>query len=624
MQIWENYKTEKKERRKIYKSMSILWRRTGSAALATILLYKMATALLMVPLTDAIWSIAVSLSSNKFITTDRIGNLFLSPFLLIGLFLIALIAAIWNTYEFSILFHTLQAAADGKKCKILTLLKESLLDIRHAARPSGWPMLLYSTILLPFTNFFLTSTYLRRLAVPEYIMEVIRKNTPLLIIYEIIFLAGVVLAIFFAILIPIFILEKKEFSVAAKRSTLFIKKDFFKYTWMLFCCNIRNFVRIGLAMLPVFLLSIVAAVFIGQDSKELLLSICTAQQAILFPALSFILEALCTLAACTLIYILYQKSLTGSLPAFEKRPEGRRYKTSGKLIVACFTLGVIGITSIVAAGLYMLPNTADLINEINPFSHPTITCHRGYSSIAPENTLPAFQAAIDFRADYVELDVQMTSDGVIMVSHDQSLKRCTGIDKQICDMTYEEVRKLDAGSFFSSKYAGTKIPTLQEVIDLCKGKIKMNIEIKDSEESPNLEAETARLIRENDITDEVCVTALNYNSLEKIKEADPEIRTGYILAIGIGNYYELPAADFFSVETTFITTDMVSSIHLLGKTVSAWTVDREYDASTLCNKRVDDLITGDPEMVKDVIESNDLYSNFLLLMQRIVQAAKRG
>ena len=619
VQIWENCNAARKERKEIYKSMAILWRRTGSAALATILLYKLATSLLLFPLMNTIWQIAVNLSSNKFITTDRIGNLFLSPFLLIAILLNALIAAFWNTYEFSILFHTLQAAADGRRCKIMSLLKESLLDIRHALCPSGWPMLLYSAILLPFTNFFLTSTYLRQLAVPEYIMEVIRKNTLLFAVYGIIFLAGVIVSIFLTLLIPIFILEKKKFSEAATRSKLFIGKHFIKYTWMLFCCNIRNFVRIGLAILPLFLLSIVAAVFIGRDSRELLLSICTAQQAILFPAFSFILEVLCTLAACTLIYILYQESLTGSLPVFEKRPEGHQYKTSGKLIVALFTLGVIGITSLVAVGIYILPDTEELVNEINPFSHPTITCHRGYSSIAPENTLPAFQAAIDFGADYVELDVQMTSDGVVMVSHDPSLVRCTGVDKEICDMTYEEVRELDAGSSFSQKYAGTKIPTLQEVIDLCKGKIKMNIEIKGSKKSTNLEAEVARLIRENNIIDDVCVTALSYNSLEKIKEADSEIRTGYILAVGIGNYYELPAADFFSVETTFISTDMVSSIHLLGKTVSAWTVDREEDASTLCSKRVDDLITGDPEMVKAVIESNDLYINFLLQLREVVK-----
>ncbi len=226
---------------------------------------------------------------------------------------------------------------------------------------------------------------------------------------------------------------------------------------------------------------------------------------------------------------------------------------------------------------------------------------------------------MDVGADCIELDVQMTKDGVVVVSHDPTLQRCTGVNRRICDMTFEEVRALDAGSFFDAKFAGTKIPTLQEVIDLCKGKIKLNIEIKNNAATPELEAEVARLITENDILDEACVTCLSYHSLEKVKEANPAVRTGYILAFGIGNYYELPAADFFSVETTFITSSMVTRIHLLGKTVSAWTVDRSEDVTTLQEKQVDDLITGDPEMVRETLESNDLYNSFLQTLQEMYQ-----
>ena len=124
-----NRQSAKKERKEIYESMSILLRHTNTTALATILLYKVATALLLVPLMHIIWQVAVDLSSNKFITTDSMGSLFLSPFLLLGILLIALVAAFWNMYQFSILFHILQTQADGQRCHIKTLLKESLLDI---------------------------------------------------------------------------------------------------------------------------------------------------------------------------------------------------------------------------------------------------------------------------------------------------------------------------------------------------------------------------------------------------------------------------------------------------------------------------------------------------------------
>lgn len=620
MQIWTKYRNAKQKRKSAYRAAAQLWKRTGSAALAALFLYKAITVLLMAPLLQGIWAASVALSSNKFITTDRVGKLFLSPSLLIGILLIALFTAFWNIYEFSILFHALQKGMNGEKCRLRRLIKESFLDIRHVLRPSGWPVLLYSAILLPFTNFFLTSTYLKKLAVPEYIMEVIRKNPLYFGVYEVIFLVGLAFSILLTLMLPIFILEKKGFSEAAGRSLRFTRKRVFLYIWTISYSNIRVFFRIGLRMLPLVLFGVLAALFAGCNNRELLLVIGTAQQAIFFPALTFILEALTTLAACALVYVFYQESLTGSLPVLEKKPDGKKYQTNGKLFVSLVIIGIFCTTALTAAGLWSLQDVGKVVEELNPFKKPTITCHRGYSAVAPENTLPAFQAAIDFGADCVELDVQMTADGVIMVSHDPSLKRCTGVDRRICDMTYDEVRQLDAGSSFSSAYAGTQIPTLQEVIDLCKGKIRMNIEIKDNAKTPELEAETARLIWENGITDEVCVTALSYHSLEKIKAADPQIRTGYILAVGIGNYYELPDADFFSVETTFITAGMVSSIHLTGKTVSAWTVDREEDVKVLCNKRVDDLITGDPEMVKYVLDNSDLYNNMLLIFQEIIQA----
>ncbi len=614
MQAWKN---GKKERKETYRTAAKLWRRTESAALAAVLLYKMATVLLLAPLSHGIWALALLLSPSKFITTDQMTKLFLSPSLLAGGLLIALLNAFWNLYEFSLLFHALQKGLRGEKCRIRSLLRESLMDIRHALQPGGWPILLYSAVLIPFTNFFLTSTYLQKLAVPEYIMEVIRDNPLYFGFYELLFLAGLVLSILLLFLLPRFILEQKSFSEAAGESIRSVRKRFLPYTWMLFRYNARIALRLGILTLCCGILNIAAAFLIGRNDTTLLTCIGTAQQAIWFPALAFMLEALSALAACSLILVLLEKNDAGALPTLEIPPERKRYPTNGKLLLFLVSLGVTGATALTALGLWQLPQLGDAAETLNPFRKPSITCHRGYSAAAPENTLPAFQAAIDFGADCVELDVQMTKDGVVMVSHDPTLQRCTGINRKICDMRYAEVRALDAGSFFNASFAGTKIPTLQEVIDLCKGKIRMNIEIKNNAATPELEAEVARLLTENDVLDEACVTSLSYHSLEKVKEANPAVRTGYILAFGIGNYYELPAADFFSVETTFITASMVSRIHLLGKTVSAWTVDRSEDVTALQQKQVDDLITGDPEMVRAALGESDLYNNFLLALQKI-------
>ena len=143
---------------------------------------------------------------------------------------------------------------------------------------------------------------------------------------------------------------------------------------------------------------------------------------------------------------------------------------------------------------------------------PIVTAHRGYSTAAPENTLPAFQLAIDHHSDRAELDVQMTKDGVVMVTHDTSLRRCTGRNANIYDLTFAQVRELDAGRWFSARYAGTQIPTLEEVLDLCKGKIQLNIEIKPNAATPELEAETVRIIREKGFEKDCVITSQSYET----------------------------------------------------------------------------------------------------------------
>ena len=205
-----------------------------------------------------------------------------------------------------------------------------------------------------------------------------------------------------------------------------------------------------------------------------------------------------------------------------------------------------------------------------------------------------------------------------MVTHDTSLRRCTGRNANIYDLTFAQVRELDAGRWFSARYAGTQIPTLEEVLDLCKGKIQLNIEIKPNAATPELDAETVRIIRKKGFEKDCVITSQSYETLCKVKELDPEIETGYILALGVGTYYDLPAADFFSVESTFITSGMVQQIHLRGKTVSAWTVNRAEDARDLLSLGVDDVITDKPEMVQDLLnEDADLDRNLVLMRDRL-------
>ena len=133
--------------------------------------------------------------------------------------------------------------------------------------------------------------------------------------------------------------------------------------------------------------------------------------------------------------------------------------------------------------------------------------------------------------------------------------------------------------------------------------MKLNIEIKGA--TPTLEQETVRIIQENDFGDQCILTSLRYDALEKVKALDPTLKTGYIMAMGVGNYYDLAAADIFSVESTFVTADMVGALHLRGKQVHAWTIDEPANAKRMVRLGVDNLITGEPEMVHEVIQKSE-------------------
>ena len=335
------------------------------------------------------------------------------------------------------------------------------------------------------------------------------------------------------------------------------------------------------------------------------------------PFFGFLLDCKVTTAQCTIIAFLYD--CCRDCPP-EELPEGKPHRFGGWPLLTAAVAGVTLATGLMAVYLYALPQDDALLTAVGGVT-PLVTFHRGDCTVAPENTLPAFRSAILKGGDRIELDVQMTSDGVVVVTHDSNLKRCTGKNAKVYDLTYAEVAQLDAGRWFSSRFADTRIPTLEQVLQLCRGRIGLNVEIKPSAATPALEAETVRLLREYGFDSSNCViTSQSYETLHKVKALAPEYPTGYILALGVGNYYDLPDADFFSVETTFITSGMVNAVHLRGKTVSAWTIDREKVATHMLELGVDDLITDKPDMVQDLLARNQQVDDSLIDFRDLLNA----
>ena len=157
---------------------------------------------------------------------------------------------------------------------------------------------------------------------------------------------------------------------------------------------------------------------------------------------------------------------------------------------------------------------------------PMVVAHRGYSSVFPENTLAAFAGALDIGVDYIELDVQMTKDGQLVVFHDDDLKRITGAEGAVRDYTLAELGALDAGSWFSSSFAGERIPTLEEALALIEqGQCGVYLELKDIGETPGFEESVLAAAGQCGMTDRCVFASFRYDNLERLKELNPEILT---------------------------------------------------------------------------------------------------
>jgi glycerophosphoryl diester phosphodiesterase len=222
--------------------------------------------------------------------------------------------------------------------------------------------------------------------------------------------------------------------------------------------------------------------------------------------------------------------------------------------------------------------------------------HRGLARRAPENTLGAFRAAIEVGADFAELDVQETADGVVVVLHDRDLMRMAGDSRRIADITFAEARKLDLGRHSGPELAGERIPALAEVIALARGKIKLQIELKYYGRDRGLARKVADLIRREAFEDQCEITSLDEDGLRKARAANPRLKTVALVTYALGHPERLDV-DGLSVNTQVLSDRLISAARRRDKSLYAWTVDDPREMVRLIERGVGGLVTNAPDVV---------------------------
>ena len=213
---------------------------------------------------------------------------------------------------------------------------------------------------------------------------------------------------------------------------------------------------------------------------------------------------------------------------------------------------------------------------ISPAAPFMAIAHRGASSYAPENTFAAFDLAIRMGARHIELDVEATKDGHIVVIHDDAVDRTTDGSGLVTSHTLAVLKALDAGSWFGAAFAGERIPVFDEVLTRYKGRVHIHTEIKGR--STYLSQRTADLVRQHGMVDQVTITSFQKARLDEIRAYAPELAAGWLLgevtdavlaqARDIGLRQICPRANT-------VTAELVSRLHAAGFEVRAWGVATE-------------------------------------------------
>ncbi len=600
--IFKKWKEKRRKKKRL--------RRPTSTIILFLLLYKGIFSLAVVPAGRFLWTQALLHSRTQFISNSNLTDVLCSPLIWLALMVIAVGYMFWNLMEISAVLICLECAYHNKKIGLFALLRRAALNIRHIYKPKNLPLLVFAAVIVPFTNTFLTSDMISQIVVPAYIMEVIQDQPVYLALYTAAFAALFFWVMEWMFVFHYFVLEQCDLPEAARRSIHLVRGRRIKSTVKLVLNNLWHVITAIFYLFVTLMLIVIILVWLGGEEGAWTEAFGLILQYAFYPVMVFFVNCVVNFAQYAYLTLMFHryKNQDGE-PCSECAPEAvprKRITGHGLIAAAMYGLGVflcVGTTLLVTAA----EGEEILTKALDP-GRVEITSHRGYSAVAPENTIPAFQAAIDSGVTgYAELDVQQTSDGVVVLTHDTSLKRCTGVNVNVTDITYEELKKLDASKGYTGedreKFIGTPIPTLDEVIKFCKGKIKLNIEIKGT--TPTLADETVRIIRENGFEDECIISSLQYDALERVKELAPELKCGYIMAMGAGLYYDLPAADFFSIETMFITPAMISELHTRGKEVHAWTVDTDDDVKRMRRLGVDNVITGRPVETARILDEEE-------------------
>lgn len=567
-----------------------LWRGCWKTLFLFEILYRLFTTYLMFPACKWLFNSCLRITRIYYLSAETLVRFLTNPIMLACCAILFLFFSLTAILEISCLITCLHAS-DSRMLGIFQLIQEGLRDTMRCLRPRNWVLLLLTALLLPITQLPSSTSPLRLIHLPWSSLAGYALRFPYVLIT--IAYAACALAFFGLAMCAYhrFVLEDTSASSALRGALRMNRGQRLRrlaelLCWMIVACS----VIFGASAL----LSKVINQIIAWVTNDL-----NTQYHIRLPfstILSFGKNSLPFMACYAYISAVYDSAKRAAgeplpVPAIPHRRNAQRFNAMIFYITAALCVLCLVLYDALLRPLLVRYDALEFVS-----SRPTLViAHRGYFKDTDENTIEAFEAAIGLGVDYVELDVQQTADGVVIVNHDNTFRRVFGVNRKVWEMTYSEVREL------SAKESGVCPPTLHEVLTLCNPQANLLIELKNNGHNPDLAQTVYDILTEYDCFDRCIIQSTSYRMLRQFKQLAPEVRCGYILSFALGEYASLDAADFFSVDYSFVNESMVNAIHRLGKDLYVWTINDEPRMSKLIAMNVDGIITDEAPLAKTLL-----------------------
>ena len=574
--------------------------------------FTVSTAMIFVPVIINAMKFSFEHTGITFVTSGNIAKIIINP-LMISVLAAGFFGCIFLLfYEVCCITICFEQSVDGKKSTIKSMLTFGYIKLKLMIRKYKFKNFLVLAGLFLLYYFYLISILYWKIDIVKVAVRYCFRGNALVAAVSVLLASEIIITA----LIMCGMGKNSIGNVRSKPSGK-IKMVFLRMSHAILCVVCVN-VLLTLLLYTIYMISVLgAAVFLRffGDKRFAFTSLIKFEKNIYF-VIAFFACAFSKIFNTAMIYSFCYGCL-GKGTIHNLRVSEFTFKSSKKIRLTVFTITAVVLAGDFYTSVNYFINGSQFMEEM--IISTTVTAHRGGAQFAPENTMDAIRYAIYNGADYAEIDVQLTADGTVILLHDNNLRRTTGYNGFAYKMNYDEIKKLDAGSYFNSSFSHAYIPTFDEVLNECKGKINLNIELKKTGNTKyELVDKVLEMIDSYEMREQCIITSTTYSYLRYVKQKVPQLRTGLISNSFFGDPATLEFADFLSVKHTIVTKSFVRAAHNAGKDVHVWTINTKHLINRMKGLEVDSIITDNPVLCQKILSRKNDRRSFSELFQTLL------